>query len=115
MKKADHKTLAVWAIDCAERVMPFFEEKYPKNYRPRNAIRTLQKWIDTGIFKMAIIRKVSLDSHAAARKIALPALRPAPRARPWQRRMFLGILMDLQFMLNKLFIEPINHLMRILP
>ena len=67
--KADHKILAMWAIDCAKRVLPYFKERYPKDKRPRNAIRTLQRWIDTGIFKMAIIRKASLDSHAAAREV----------------------------------------------
>ena len=110
--KADHKILAMWAIDCAERVLPYFKERYPKDKRPRNAIRTLQRWIDTGIFKMAIIRKASLDSHAAAREVGEDS--PARAVgQPWQRRMFLGILMDLQFMLNKLFIELVNHLMRL--
>lgn len=69
VKKTDHKTLAVWAIDCAERVMPYFEEKYPEDHRPRQAIETLQAWINTGMFKMAVIRKASLTSHAAAREV----------------------------------------------
>jgi len=68
MKKTNHKTLAVWAIDCAERVLPYFEKKYPKDHRPRNAIKTLQIWINTGVFNMAVIRKASLASHAAARE-----------------------------------------------
>jgi hypothetical protein len=69
VSRTDHKTLAVWAIDCAERVMPYFEEQYPQDHRPRQAIETLKTWIDTGIFKMAVIRKASLDSHAAAREV----------------------------------------------
>ena len=69
VSKTDHKTLALWAIDCAERVMPYFEEKYPQDHRPRQAIKTLKTWIDTGVFKMAVIRKASLDSHAAARDV----------------------------------------------
>jgi hypothetical protein len=69
VKKTDHKALAVWAIDCAERVLPYFEEKYPKDHRPRNAIKILQKWINTGVFSMAVIRKASLASHAAAREV----------------------------------------------
>lgn len=69
ISKTNHKTLAVWAIDCAERVMPYFEEKYPDDYRPRIAIETLKTWIDTGVFKMAVIRKSSLDSHTAAREV----------------------------------------------
>ena len=69
VRKTDHKTLAIWAIDCAERVMPYFEEKYPQDHRPRQAIETLQTWIETGVFQMAVIRKASLDAHAAAREV----------------------------------------------
>jgi hypothetical protein len=50
VKETDHKTLAVWAIGCAERVLPYFEEKYPEDHRPRNAIETLQIWINTGVY-----------------------------------------------------------------
>jgi len=45
------------------------EEKYPKDLRPRKALETLKKWIDTGVFKMAVIRKASLDAHSAAREV----------------------------------------------
>lgn len=69
VSQTDRKTLALWAIDCAERVMPYFEKKYPKDTRPRNAIITLQAWIATGVFSMAVIRKASLDAHAAARDV----------------------------------------------
>lgn len=79
--KTGHKTLAVWAIDCVERVMPYFEEKYPEDHRPRNAIEALQAWINTGVFKMADIRKASLTSHAAAREVGEDnAARSAARA-----------------------------------
>ena len=69
MGKTDHKKLAVWAIDCTERVLPYFEGKYPEDHRPRKAIETLQTWINTGIFEMSVIRKASLASHAAAREV----------------------------------------------
>ena len=69
VEKSDHKKLAVWAIDCVERVLPYFEQKYPEDNRPRKAIETLQAWVKTGVFKMAIIRKAALDAHAAAREI----------------------------------------------
>ena len=69
VRKTDHKTLAIWAIDCAERVMPYFEEKYPQDHRPRQSLETLQTWIETGVFQMAVIRKASLDAHAAAREV----------------------------------------------
>jgi hypothetical protein len=81
VNKTDQKTLAVWAIDCAERVLPHFEEKFPDDHRPRQALETLQTWINTGVFKMAVIRKASLDSHAAAREVGADnAARSAARA-----------------------------------
>lgn len=69
IEQTSHKALAAWAIDCAERVLPYFEKDFPKDSRPRQALETLQTWIDTGVFKMAVIRKASLDSHAAARAV----------------------------------------------
>ena len=78
----DHKNLAHWAADCAEHVLPFFEEKYPEESRPRDAIRTLREWVNTGKFSMPVIRGVSLAAHAAAREVnkADDAARFAARA-----------------------------------
>lgn len=67
--KTDKKVLAKWAIDCAKRVLPYFEEKYPLDKRPQTALKTLDQWIKTGEFHMAVIRKASLDSHRAAKDI----------------------------------------------
>ena len=58
----------MWAADCAERVLPYFEKEYPKDGRPRKAIEACREWVRTGVFKMVDIRKASLDAHAAARK-----------------------------------------------
>ena len=69
IEKTDHKTLARWAIDCVEGVMHYFEEPYPQDPRPGRALETLRAWINTGVFKMADIRKASLDAHAAARDV----------------------------------------------
>ncbi len=49
--------------------MPYFEEKYPEDHRPRMAIETLQAWLTSGIFIMTDIRKAALTSHAAAREV----------------------------------------------
>jgi hypothetical protein len=40
VRKADHKTLAVWAMDCVERVLPYFE----KNIRKTIALELLSKY-----------------------------------------------------------------------
>lgn len=63
----DQRTLAVWAIDCVERVLPFFFEKYPDDPRPENALEACRAWLQTGVFRMAVIRTASLAAHAAAR------------------------------------------------
>jgi len=66
--KQDQRLLAVWAAECAERVLPFFEKAYPKDDRPSKAIEACRTWVRTGVFKMADIRKASLAAHAAARE-----------------------------------------------
>jgi len=59
---------ALRAAKLAERVLPYFEKRYPKDKRPRKAIMALRAWMRTGVFSMKAVRKASLDAHAAARK-----------------------------------------------
>jgi hypothetical protein len=68
-RKTDNKTLATWALDCAERVLHYFESKYPEDDRPRVAIETGRAWVKAGVFRMAVLRKAALDSHSAARDV----------------------------------------------
>jgi hypothetical protein len=68
LNKQDQKLLALWAADCAEHVLLYFEREYPKDDRPRKAIEACRTWARTGVFKMADVRKVALAAHAAARK-----------------------------------------------
>ena len=79
--KTDHKTLAVWACDCVERVLPYFEKPYPEDERPRLAIQAARQWIITGVFSMAQIRKAALAAHKAASEVQdNDAARSAARA-----------------------------------
>ncbi len=79
--RTDHKTLMTWACDCAERVLPYFEKKYPEDKRPRQAIEAGRMWVRTGVFKMEKIRGGSLAAHAAARAVENDnAARSAARA-----------------------------------
>lgn len=83
--KEDQKALATWAVACAERVLPFFEQERPQDDRPRHALEVCRTWVRTGIFKMAEIRGASLSAHAAARAVegndaALFAARAAGQA-----------------------------------
>ena len=80
-RRTDHWTLAIWAADCAERVLPLFEQKRPDDIRPRAAIEALRVWALTGIFKMSYVRGNSLAAHAAARDVeGDDAARSAARA-----------------------------------
>ena len=65
----DQRCIATWAADCAERVLPFFEQAYPNDDRPRKALEACRAWVRTGVFKMAEIRGASLAAHAAARVV----------------------------------------------
>lgn len=69
MEQASQRSLGLWAKQCAQRVLPYFEQAYPHDTRPRDALNTLQTWMDTGVFRMAVIRRASLDAHAAAREV----------------------------------------------
>lgn len=68
VRAIDKKTSAIWAIDCVKRVIVFFEEKYPDDKRPRQAIEMLQEWIDKGKLKIKDIRKAAFLAHDAARE-----------------------------------------------
>jgi hypothetical protein len=81
VKSTQQATLAIWAADCAGRILPYFEEAFPSDRRPRNAIEACRKWVRTGVFRMADIRGASLASHAAAREVGEDnAARSAARA-----------------------------------
>ena len=65
----DQKALGLWAAECAEHLLPYFEEKYLEDTRPRDAITTLREWVHTGKFSMPVIRGASLAAHAAAKQV----------------------------------------------
>lgn len=69
VSQASHQTLAIWAKDCALRVQPLLDAEFPTEERPRQALETLQDWIETGQFRMSVIRSASLNALAAARQI----------------------------------------------
>lgn len=66
--RQDQRSLAIWAARCSERVLPFFENSFPNDERPRKAIEACRAWVRTGVFRMADIRRASLAAHAAARE-----------------------------------------------
>lgn len=66
--KQDQKILAVWASDCAERVLKNFENVCPEDKRPRLAIEAARKWAD-GEMPMPEARSIAFNAHASARDI----------------------------------------------
>ena len=69
----DHQRLAIWAADCAEHVLPIFEQARPGDDRPRRAIELGRAWA-RGQVTMTEARAAGGHANAAAR-----ALSGAPR------------------------------------
>jgi len=79
LDKSDHSSLALWAADCAEHVLPYFEEKYPNDDRPRVAIEAARAWT-RGEIRVGVARTAGVAAHAAARDADEGAARTAARA-----------------------------------
>ncbi len=76
-----HKIFALVAAKEAEKVLPLFEKERPKDLRPKKAIEAIRAWAKgKRTLGMKEVRKLSLDSHAAARACKSDAARFAARA-----------------------------------
>ena len=65
---SDHHLLAVWAADCAQHVLPLFEEVRPDDDRPRMAIELARAWT-RGEVSMTQARTAAGHANAAARDL----------------------------------------------
>src|SRR5260370_4007061 len=79
LDKQDHKSLVLWATDCAEHVLPYFEEQYPNDPRPRKAVEAGRAWVRDEI-AMSEARTAAFAAHAAARDADHAAARAAGHA-----------------------------------
>ena len=68
IEKQNHRTLVMWALDCAKTTLAMFEEKYPEECRPRAALELCESW-SRGSVKMPEAKRAILDAHAAAKDI----------------------------------------------
>ena len=66
LQDADHHLLAIWAADCAQHVLHFFEEIQPKDDRPHRAIELVRAWARSEI-PMTQARTAAGHAMAAAR------------------------------------------------
>lgn len=63
-----HRTLVMWALDCAKMPLIQFEAKYPDELRPGICLNMCEAWA-RGKIKMPAAKRAILDSHAAAKEI----------------------------------------------
>ena len=75
----DHRTLAIWAADCADHVLPYFEEQHPEDNRPRAALAAGRAWA-RGELAVSEVREAAFSAHAAARDADDAAAIAAARA-----------------------------------
>lgn len=78
LSEADRRIVAVWAADCAERVLGLFEAQAPVDSRPRDAIARLRAF-SRGELGVSEARR-RFVAHAAAREVSAPAAVAAARA-----------------------------------
>jgi len=64
-----HRLLAIWAADCAQHVLHFFEETQPNDDRPRRAIESARAWT-RGEITMSQSRAAGGHAMAAARELS---------------------------------------------
>jgi hypothetical protein len=84
--RQDHESLALWAADCAEHVLPRFEEQYPEDERPRKAIEAARAWA-RGEIRVGEARAASVAAHAAkAVTYASESAAAVAEEREWQNR-----------------------------
>ena len=68
LEDTDHHLLAVWAADCAEHVLHYFEQARPGDHRPRRAIDLARAWA-RGEIRWAEARTAAGHANAAARDL----------------------------------------------
>jgi hypothetical protein len=74
-----HKTIVTLAFNRAARVLPLFEQKYPRDKRPRQAIAAGRAWLK-GPLPVGAVRTAAFAAHAAARSAKNTAAKAAARA-----------------------------------
>lgn len=64
----NHRTLVMWALDCAKVTLQQFEAKYPHERRPRACLELCEDWA-RGKIKMPVAKRAILAAHAVAKEI----------------------------------------------
>lgn len=68
LNEQDQKTKTVWALDCAEHVLFYFNDLFPEDPRPNDAIAVGRSWVN-GEASVGDARNASVAAHNAAREV----------------------------------------------
>jgi hypothetical protein len=79
LSEADRRIVALWAADCAERVVGLFEAEAPRDPRPREAIARTRAFA-RGEFDVADEIRRRFVNGGAAREVRAPSAVAAARA-----------------------------------
>lgn len=83
LDEADRRTVAAWAADCAEHVLPLFEAEAPDDDRPRDAIARARAFAGGELGAAEEIRRrfvAGRAAHAVESPAAVAAARAAAQA-----------------------------------
>lgn len=64
----DHRLIALWAVACAEHVLPHFLEARPDDSRPAQALEVAREWV-RGERRMKEAHNAAFTANAAAREV----------------------------------------------
>lgn len=68
IRSQTRRSLVLWTQDCAKPILAMFEERYPHDPRPREALEASISWA-RGDIKMSIAKKAALAAHNAATEV----------------------------------------------
>jgi hypothetical protein len=96
----DKPSLVTFAADCAERVLPIFEKRYPNDSRPRKAVEAARTWVTCPSPENRAAYAADAAYAAAAYAAYAAYAADAAYARKWQadrlRELFPQVLAALK-------------------
>ena len=69
--QANRRAMVLWALELAEETARVLAEKYPEDFRPKEAVEAAASWAK-GQIKMPIAKQAILNCHAMAKELENP-------------------------------------------
>lgn len=67
IKRQDHRTLVLWALQTGQEILDIFTESFPDDPRPKQALDAAEAW-SRGEIKMPAAKKAARETHEAAKE-----------------------------------------------